>query len=357
MPDGSGLLTVDLGAIAENWKALRDRHAGMGGGETGAAVKADAYGLGAAAVVPALAAAGCRHLFVAHLAEGMAIRPLLGQGQMIAVLNGFRPGEDEDAALTPVLNTPGDIAAWSGTGRDALLHIDTGMARLGLTPAETEALAGDPSPLRGLNLRLIMTHLAAADAPGHPLSAEQAARFAAARARLPAAPSSFANSSGLFLGPDYASALARPGCAIYGLNPTPGAPNPMRPVVRLAAPVLQVREIPAGTPVGYGATWVAERPSRIATVAAGYADGYLRALSGRATGRHNGQDLPLVGRVSMDLTTFDVTDHPGIAPGAMIELIGPGLSADDLAALAGTIGYEVLTSLGARYRRDYKQAA
>lgn len=329
----------------------------MGGGETGAAVKADAYGLGAAEVAPALAAAGCRHFFVAHAAEGMAVRAALGPGPTIAVLNGFAPGTDEDAALTPVLNSPGDIAAWAGTGAAAILHIDTGMARLGLSSAETAALAENPSPLAGLNLLCVMTHLACADDPAHPLNSEQAARFAAARARLPAAPFSFANSSGLFLGAPFASGLARPGCALYGLNPTPGRPNPMRPVVRLEVPVLQLREIPAGTPVGYGATWTAPRPSRIATVAAGYADGYLRSLSGHATARFKDRDVPLVGRVSMDLTTFDVTDHPTIAPGSMIELIGPGTAPDDVAARAGTIGYEVLTSLGARYRREYLRAA
>ncbi|HEY8611413.1 MAG TPA: alanine racemase, partial [Roseomonas sp.] len=150
MADASGLLTVDLGAIAANWAALRDRHAEAGGGEVGAAVKADAYGLGAARVAPALAAAGCRRFFVAQLAEGMALRPVLGPDPIIAVLNGFRPGEDGDAALAPVLNTPGDLAAWSGTGRDVLLHIDTGMARLGLSPSETAALAEDPSPLKGV---------------------------------------------------------------------------------------------------------------------------------------------------------------------------------------------------------------
>jgi alanine racemase len=357
MNETSGVLTVDLDAITANWAALRARHAELGGRDTGAAVKADAYGLGAARVAPALASAGCRHFFVAHLAEGMEVRAAIGPGPMVAVLNGFRPGQDEDAALTPVLNSPGDVAAWSGTGRDAILHIDTGMARLGLTPDELTRLADDLSPLRGIHLLYVMTHLACADEPGHPLNAEQAARFGAARRRLPATPASFANSSGLFLGRDFASDLARPGCAIYGLNPAPGRPNPMRPTIRLAAPVLQVREIPAGTPVGYGATWVAQRPSRIATVAAGYADGYLRSLSGRAVARHHSQDVPLVGRISMDLITFDVTDHPAIAAGSMIELIGPGNSADDLAAWAGTIGYEILTSLGARYRRAYVKAA
>ena len=353
----AGVLTVDLTAIAANWTALRDRHAAMGGGAVGAAVKADAYGLGAAQVAPALAAAGCRHFFVAHVSEGIAIRAALGPGPMIAVLNGFRPGAAGEAALTPVLNTPGDIEAWAGTGTAAILHLDTGMARLGLSPAEADALAANPAPLSGLRILYVMTHLACADDPAHPLNAEQAARFAAARARLPAAPSSFANSSGLFLGPDFASNLARPGCALYGLNPTPGRPNPMRPVTRLCVPVLQVRDIPPGTPVGYGATWVASRPSRIATVAAGYADGYLRSLSGRAVAGQAERDIPLVGRVSMDLITFDVTDHPSIAPGSTIELIGPHHTPDDVAARAGTIGYEVLTSLGARYAREYLRAA
>ena len=357
MVDQTGLLTVDLDAIAANWASLRDRHAESGGGEVGAAVKADAYGLGAARVAPALAAAGCRRFFVATLAEGMALRPALGHGPMIAVLNGFAAGADADANLTPVLNTPGDVAAWAGTEREVILQLDTGMARLGLSPAETAALAEDPTPLKGVALRFILTHLACADDPASPLNAEQAARFAAARARLPAAPFSFANSAGLFLGRDFASDLARPGCALYGINPTPGRANPMRPVVRLAAPVLQVRDIPAGAPVGYGAAWVSSRPSRIATVAAGYADGYLRSLSGRAIGRHNWQDIPLVGRVSMDLTTFDVTDHPGVVPGSMIELIGPGNAVDDVAARAGTIGYEVLTALGSRYQRAYTQSA
>ncbi len=353
MAEGRGLLSVDLGAVAANWTLLRDRHAAMGGGAVGAAVKADAYGLGAAAVVPALHAAGCRHFFVAHLAEGMALRPLLGPGPMVAVLNGFRPGEDEGAGLVPVMNTPGDLRAWSGTGRDAILHLDTGMARLGLAPAELDALAEDPAPLDGLRLRFVMTHLACADEPDDPASAAQAARFAAARGRLPPAPRSLANSAGLFLGPGFASDLARPGCALYGLNPTPGRPNPMRPVVRLLVPVLQIREVPAGTPVGYGGTWVAGRPSRIATAAVGYADGYLRALSGRAVGRHAGRDVPLVGRVSMDLATFDATDCPALAEGSMIEVIGAEETADAVAARADTIGYEVLTSLGARYRRAY----
>lgn len=352
------VLTVDLGAVAENWRLLRDRAAP---GAVAGVLKADGYGLGAAPVARALLAAGCRHFFTAHLAEGLAVRAALGPGPMVAVLNGFAPGTDGEAGLLPVLNGPGDIAAWSAAARAAgrqlstLLHVDTGMARLGLTPAEVEALAADPARLAGLDLRYVMTHLACADTPENPLNAQQARRFAALRARLPAAPASLANSSGLFLGPAFGSDLARPGCALYGINPTPGQANPMRQVARLEAPVLQVREIPAGTPVGYGASWAAARPSRIATVAAGYADGYLRSLSGRAVGILAGRPVPLVGRVSMDLITFDVTDLPDVAPGDMVQLIGPGNTPDEVAERAGTIGYEILTSLGARYLREYRE--
>ncbi|WP_149538510.1 alanine racemase [Siccirubricoccus phaeus] len=346
------VLTIDLGAIAANWAMLRDRAAP---GLVAAAVKADGYGLGAAPVGRALLAAGCRHFFVADLAEGMALRAVLGPGPMIAVLSGFAPGGDEDAALVPVLNGLADLTAHAAAGRrrPVILHVDTGMSRLGLPPTEFELLAAEPGRLGPLQLLYVMTHLAAADEPAHPANAVQAARFAAARARLPGVPTSFANSAGLFLGADFASDLSRPGCALYGINPTPGAANPMRQVVTLSAPILQVREIPAGETVGYGAAWQAARPSRIATVAAGYADGYLRALSGRAVGILAGRPVPLVGRVSMDLITFDVTDVPACRPGEMIQLLGPGNTPDEVAARAGTIGYEILTSLGARYRRDY----
>ncbi len=326
-------------------------------------VKADAYGLGAARVGPALRDAGCRHFFVAHLGEGVALREAIGPGPAIAVLNGFAPGADGDAALLPVLNGLPDVEAHAaaakrrGEAAPAILHLDTGMSRLGLDAREQEAVAADPSRLEGLDLRWLMTHLACADEPDHPLNAAQAARFADVCARLAATPPrSVANSSGMFLGPAFAGDLARPGCALYGINPTPGLPNPMRQVVRLDAPVLQIREIAPGDTVGYGATWTAERPSRVATVAAGYADGYLRALSGRALGVAAGRSVPLIGRVSMDLITFDVTDAPPVAPGAAICLIGPENTPDDVAARAGTIGYEVLTSLGNRYRREYRTA-
>lgn len=346
----AGELVVDLGAVVANWHDLRARHPS---GPVAGVVKADGYGLGAAPVARALAEAGCRHFFVAQFAEGVALRQALGHGPMIAVLGGFPPGLDGGAALTPVLNTPEDVAAARDAGlRGAILHADTGMERLGLNAAELRA-AGD---LSGLNLRYVMTHLACADEPEHPLNARQARRFAEVSASLPGLPRSLSNSAGLFLGPDFGSDLARPGCALYGINPTPGRPNPMRVALRLLVPVLQIRRVPAGTSVGYGATWVAKRDSRVATVAAGYADGYLRALSSRGVAIAAGHPVQLAGRVSMDLITLDVTDVPELAVGDRVELIGPEQTPDAAAALAGTIGYEILTALGRRYHRRYLPA-
>ncbi len=356
---GQAVLRIDLAAIVANWRDLAARGAP---GAVAAVMKADAYGLGAAQVGPALRAAGCRHFFVAHLCEGTALRAAVGPGPMIAVLDGFPPGEDGDCALIPVLNSLGEVDAHAAAGRAAgvarraILHLDTGMARLGLDARDQAVLAADHGRLAGLDLLYVMTHLACADEPAHPLNDEQARRFAQATAGLPAMRRSFANSSGMFLGAGFASDLARPGCALYGINPTPGAANPMRQVVRLDAPVLQVREIAAGQSVGYGASWTAARPSRIATVAAGYADGYLRSLSGRAMAQCHGRAIPLIGRVSMDLATFDVTDMPQIRAGDRVVLVGgAGCSPDDVAARAGTIGYEILTSLGARFARDHIQ--
>lgn len=345
-----GLLTIDLGAIVRNWRKLGALHPS---GAVAGVVKADAYGLGAAEVGPALLKAGCRHFFVAQVEEGIRLRQALGAGPMIAVLGcGGEVGPPE-AGLTPVLNTLAEIRAHRGP---AIVQVDTGMARLGLDAAELESLARDPSPFEGVELLYLMTHLAVADEPSHPLNLAQAERFAAACRLLPPAPRSFANSSGIFLGDRFASDLARPGCALYGINPTPGRPNPMEPVVRLAAPVLQLRWIEAGQTVGYGASWTAARRTRVATLGAGYADGLPRAIDGRARGMLRGVSVPMVGRVSMDLVTFDVTEVPEAAAGDMVELIGPAQDADALAALCGTIGYEILTSLGRRYARRYLPA-
>jgi alanine racemase len=361
-PNGAGaVLEVDLDAIAANWRLLRDQHRG---GETAAVVKADGYGLGAVPVAARLYREGCRHFFVAHLQEALAVRAAVPEA-MLAVLNGLMPGTEAafvEAGLVPVLGSLGEIADWAEAARatmrtlPAILHIDTGMSRLGLEGREVDVLAAEPGRLDGIAPRYVMTHLASADLPEDAMNERQRARFAAACARLPPLPRSFANSSGIFLGPGFASDLARPGAALYGVNPTPGAPNPMRDVVRLRGRVLKVRSIAAGETVGYGGIWKAGRPSRIATVAVGYADGWLRSLSNRGTAYFDGRAVPLVGRVSMDLSTYDVTAVPEIVPGAMLELIGPAVPPDAVAEAAGTNGYEVLTSLGRRYARIYRGA-
>ena len=357
---GSVELAIDLDAIAANWRTLGARHPGS----VAAVVKANAYGLGAARVAPHLHAQGCRHFFVAHPAEALALRPLL-PGAMLAVLNGLWPGVEHElaaAGIAPVLGSLDEIGRWSalaarlGRPLPALLHVDTGMNRLGLGAQETETLAADPGRLTGIDLLYVMTHLVSAELPDDGMNLRQRDRFSAACARLPTAPRSLANSSGMFLGPGFASDLARPGAALYGINPTPGRPNPMRPVVRLRARVLQLRAVPPGETIGYNGQWTARRPSWIATVSVGYADGYPRALSNRATAFFDDCPVPLVGRVSMDLSTFDVTDTPGVQPGAWLDLIGPHHDVDAMAERAGTNGYEILTSLGARYPRTYRGA-
>lgn len=351
-------LDIDLDAIAANWRLLRNRH---GAGATSAVVKADGYGLGAIPVARRLHTEGCRHFFVAHLTEALALRPHV-PGALLATLNGLWPGDARDHAaheIVPVLGSLAEITAWADEAarRDralpALLHVDTGMNRLGLDSQELAVLCDQPERLQGIRLLYVMTHLVSPELPGDPVNRAQLDRFQRACAALPAAPHSLAASSGLFLGEAYRSDLSRPGAALYGLNPTPGQPNPMRPVVRLRARVLQVREIGAGERVGYNGIWQAERRSRIATVSVGYADGYSRHLSNNGQAFFDGAPLPLVGRVSMDLSTFDATDHPAVAPGAWLDLMGDGQTPDDIARRAGTNGYEVLTRLGHRFGRRY----
>jgi alanine racemase len=237
-----------------------------------------------------------------------------------------------------------------------MLHVDTGMARLGLSPREFANLADDFDGTRAIRWRVLLSHLACAEAPGHPLNREQYARFLEVRRRLPQMAASLAASSGIFLGPDYHFDLVRPGAALYGVNPRPGRPNPMRQIVRLEARILQIRDVDAGDTVGYGAGHVMAAAGRLATVAAGYADGWLRSLSHRGSGRIGGVRVPLVGRVSMDLAVFDVSAvDPLVArPDAFIELLGDDYGVDDAAADAGTIGYEILTALGHRYHRSYR---
>jgi alanine racemase len=354
------LLTIDLDAVVENWRRLSARSAPA---ECGAVLKADGYGLGAAEVGRALAAAGARTFFVAHLEEALALRAVLDTPRIV-VLNGLLLAFAADYSahrLIPALNDPAEIAAWAGhaaaLGRPlpGFVHLDSGLNRLGLAPADHDRLAADPSVLAGIAPITWMTHLACAEAPDNPMNRAQLDLFRQSVARLPAAPVSIANSSGIFLGPEFQGDLTRPGAALYGVNPTPGQPNPMAPVVRLAARILQIRRVDTPMTVGYGAAHRVEGPARLATIAVGYADGVLRAASGRGTVRIAGFTAPITGRISMDLITVDVTHipEPLAAPGALAEIIGPELPLDRVAESAGTIGYEILTSLGRRYARRH----
>jgi alanine racemase len=356
------VLTIDLAAIRANYRLLRER---LGGAGCAAVVKADAYGLGAAKVAPALLREGCDRFFVAQVGEGIALRAVLPGPVDILVLNGLPPGAEADCAaagLTPVLNSLEQLAAWRAHARRrgqtlaAALQVDSGMSRLGMQPSEVATLAADPDTLKGLSIRLVMSHLACADEPAHPANAMQRVRFEALRAQLPAAPASLANSSGIFLGAPFAFDLARPGAALYGINPTPAQENPMRPVVGLSARIVQLRDVPAGEGVGYGHTFITKRPMRLATISIGYADGWhRRAASCAYFGKAR---LPFVGRVSMDSIIVDASSVAAgpLSPGDSVELIGEHQTVDDVAGHAGTIGYEVLTGLGARFHRIYRDA-
>lgn len=355
------VLRIDLAALAENYRILaRQGAAGVG---CAAVVKADGYGLCLDRVAPALWSAGCRTFFVAQLVEGTTLRDLLPEAE-IHVLGGLLPGLEDvflGHRITPTLNSLDEVELWAaharrcGTPLAADLHVDTGMRRLGLPPEELDRLSGDSDQLAGIELALLISHLACAEQPDHPLNAKQLAAFKDARARLPACPASLANSSGIFLGPDYHFDLLRPGVALYGANPTPGKANPMGDVVRLEARVWQVREVRPGDTVGYGATYQVTRPMRIATIALGYGDGYPRALSNRGEVFVDGQAAPVIGRVSMDSTTIDVSALPEgkVRAGTLVEVIGPNNPLDRVAKAAGTIAYELLTQLGGRHHRSY----
>jgi alanine racemase len=355
------VLTIDLRAIQENYLFLRRTLAGK---PCAAVVKANAYGLGAERVAPALERVGCSHFFVAHLNEALALRPRLAATSSLFVLNGLPPGSEGLAAahgIVPVLNSLPHILAWSelasrlGQRLPAVLQVDSGMSRLGLSAAEIDALEAKPELLSAIETQLVMSHLACADEPDHPANRMQLDSFNSLRRRLPAAPASFANSAGILLGSAYHADLGRPGVALYGAHPGADRSAPLRPTLRLEAKIVQTRTIAAGVGVGYGHIYVAQQPMRLATIAVGYADGWMRSLSGRGRAFFAGQPLPIIGRVSMDSMTLDISAVPegALRHGTMVELIGPHQTVDDVAAHAGTIGYEILTSLGGRYARQY----
>jgi alanine racemase len=365
--EAGGLLTIDLAAIEANWKMLASTTVPV---ECAAVVKGDGYGCGLEPVTRALSRAGCRTFFVADVAEGRRVRAIAPDAT-VYVLNGVMPGSAQALAndyLQPVINSTTELAEWDAFVAinkwrgGAALHVDTGMNRLGITVDEAVAIA---PRLQSENhgFTLLMSHLACAEIPDHPMNDRQIHLFREVRILYRGLASSLANSSGIFLGGTVYCDLVRPGVALYGVNPTPGKQNPMRPAVELKGRIIQVRTVGKGESVGYGAAFTVSRPSRIAIVAVGYADGYLRSAAA-ARGKPAaevvvaGRRCPVAGRVSMDLLAVDVGElaEGAVRRGDLATLIGDGMSIDDLAAGMGTIGYEVLTNLGRRYHRVYRGA-
>ena len=361
----TGILTIDLDAVVANWRKLENQGVPA---ECAAVVKANAYGCGTEPVVRALAAAGCKTFFVATVDEARAARAATKSAAIYVLSGCFQNSGDVFAELNcqPVIGDLNELAEWdvfcrrSGWSGGAAIHIDTGMNRLGLTPQDAHGIlprihAGDHG------ITLVMSHLACAENPQHPLNARQLTNFREIAQQFTGVPASLANSSGSFLGPQFQFDLLRPGAALYGVNPTPDADNPMRPVVDLKTRIIQVREVERGDTVGYGATWTARRPTRLAIVSTGYADGYFRS-AGNTDGTRSadvivaGKRCPIAGRISMDLIAIDIIDLPdkAVRRGHMVTLLGDGITVDELGHHFGTIGYEVLTSLGHRYVRVYK---
>lgn len=365
MDDMAAILSINLSALCENWARLGSR---IGKAECSAVVKADAYGLGIEHAVPALARAGCHTFFVAHVSEGIRARAAAAQAT-IYVLNGLAQARMHDYRvhrLRPVLGSIPEVGYWRQHGHGcepAALHVDTGMNRLGLRLEEALALL-PTHRLHDLGIGLVMTHFASAEVPDAADTAMQIAAFARLKAELAASgngavPMSLCNSSGHFLDGIETYDLTRPGYALYGGNPTPDRPNPMRSVIRLEAPIIQIRHVPKGEAVGYNGNWVAARDSRIATISCGYADGFPRNAGNNPQHKGGsalvaGVECPFAGNVSMDLITLDITDAPEgkVKPGDFVTLIGDTLDIDRVAASARTNGYEVLTNLGRRYRRQ-----
>ncbi len=364
--DATGVLTVDLDALVANWRKLEKTAVPA---ECAGVIKADGYGCGAEPVARALAAAGCKTFFVATLDEAKAARAVLPSSAVIYVLDGFFQNCGDAYAKSdarPVIGDLNELAEWdvfcrrSGWAGSAAIHIDTGMNRLGMSLTEAQGIiprinAGDHG------ITLVMSHLACAENLNHPLNARQLATFREIASLFSGVPASLSNSSGIYLGASFQFDMVRPGAALYGVNPTPEADNPMRPVVDLKARVMRIRNVERGESVGYGAVWTARRPTRLAIVSAGYADGYFRAAGGGDGTRSAevvvaGRRCPVAGRISMDLLAVDITDLPNnaVRRGHMVTLIGEGITVDELAHHFGTIGYEVLTSLGRRYARAYK---
>ena len=356
-----GVLTIDLNALVHNYRILvRQAYPA----KVSAVVKANAYGVGVDIIAPPLYRAGARMFFVAQANEAIELQSILPSDAHIAVLNDIQPGFAPIAAergILPVLNSLNSIYEWQALCQKmqkklpALLQLDTGMSRLGLDELEFEILADNPEIFDYADIKFIMSHLACADEPDSQPSFDQLSRMKAMLARLPKTPVALANSAGVFLGPDFRFQLVRPGLALYGIDPMGETGKFLRPVVSLEACVIQHRLVGEGVRVGYGGTYITKRPSRLATIAVGYADGWHRCLGDKSAAYFSGVRLPIIGRISMDSMTIDVTDLPEdiLKRGDYVELIGKHQTIDEVARDAGTIPYEILTSLGRRYERRY----
>ncbi len=354
------VLKIDLAALRYNYKSL----AAKAGVECAAAIKGEAYGLGADECGKALWQEGCRTFFVARPEEGGALRKSLPLAA-IYVLDGLYPGHSDyyvKHKLRPALTSLAQAEDWAkhGKGQPCAIHIDTGINRAGFDRHEFLSLAENSALNYKLNIALLMSHLACSDGPRHPMNRKQLELFRYAKTYYPHLPASLANSSGIFLGKSYAFDMVRPGVALYGGNPVLPRKNPMKPVAHLSAKVLQVRTVRKGETVGYSATWKAPRDSRIAVLAAGYRDGIARKLSsskpdGPAQVWLGNKRCPIVGRVSMDMMCVDVTSVKSVREGDEAELFGAHISVDEVAGWAGTISYELLTHLGSRYARIYAE--
>ena len=365
----AGVVIVDLQRLADNWRALQSLVAPA---KCAAVVKADAYGLGVAEVVPALTAAGANTFFVATLDEAVVVRSLAPDATVYA-LDGIFPGTTAamiESGVVPVLSSLPEAHEWGAAAPSrqhplrCALHVDTGLNRLGLSAPEIQTLAADMHLLDRLDVKVVMSHLACADEPNHPKNAQQLSVFHRLQPLLPSVPLSLAASDGLMLGPDYHFDLVRPGYALYGGQALADQTSPVKPVVEAYARVLQVRTLAPGQTIGYSASFVAERMMQVAVIAAGYADGYLRHLSAANTEQAGhvafaGKLAPVAGRVSMDLITVDITDleDTPIERGDWAQIIGPDISIEDVGRASGTIGYEVLTRLSPRFARVYTPAS
>ncbi|HTK79027.1 MAG TPA: alanine racemase [Rhizomicrobium sp.] len=366
IPDWSpGRLSIRLGAIAANYREFRQRSASA---EVAGVVKADAYGLGTMRVARTLAEAGCRTFFVARVEEGIALRPVVPNARIL-VLDGVVAGSTRaliEHRLVPVLNSLAEIESWSQAARaekralDCAIHIDTGMNRLGLPPDELAVLVEKTQRrLFGFNVVLCMSHLACADDPASSMNRMQLDRFKGALAQLPPAPASLSASAGVLLGKEYVFDVVRAGIGLYGGHPQITGENPFAVAAVATGRILQIRRVDRGETVGYGATFRVGRPSTLATVGLGYADGLMRAIGNKGQGAIAGMRAPIVGRLSMDVMTLDVTDirSEAVSVGAEVEFLGDTISLEEFAGWAGTASYEVLTSFGRRLPRYYEPAA